>query len=273
MSMNLNLKLDWKLSARSRSPLAKIALALLLPLARAQAGVVNCAYDAAGRLVDAEYGAAVNVTYHYDHSGSILHSSTLGASSGDVAVTQSAFPETPIIGVPFEILMTAANTSPGTAASVRLDTQLPAGLAFISASASIGNCSFDGVNLHCELGSLTAGAAAEVTVRLRAAAAGPTGVTTQISASTDLDSSDNSSTLALTVLNPPALTLRLAEDESGPAEITWSARAQSLLLEETESLAPPVIWKTSGPPSLLAGTFQLPVPAETGNRFYRLRLP
>ena len=269
----MNLKLNWKSNARSRSPLAKIALSLLLLLARAQAGVVNCAYDAAGRLVDAEYGAVVNVTFHYDHSGSILHSSTLSASPGDVAVTQSAFPETPITGVPFEILMTAANISPGTAASVRLDTELPASLAFISASTSVGTCSFDGVNLHCELGSLAAGGVAEVMVRLRATAAGPISETTRVSASTDPDSSNNTSTLALTVLNPPALTFRLGEDESSPAEITWSALAQTLLLEETESLAPPVIWKTSGPPSLLAGTFQLPVPTETGNRFYRLRLP
>ncbi len=79
--------------------------------------------------------------------------------------------DTIIAGSPFEITLTL-NNSGGQASEVVLTDQLPAAIALLSATASVGSCSNNGGLISCQLGNLANGATATVTLSVNAITAG-----------------------------------------------------------------------------------------------------
>jgi uncharacterized repeat protein (TIGR01451 family) len=63
------------------------------------------------------------------------------------------------------------NAGPGDAHNVTVVDVLPNGLAFLSSTSSVGSCS-SGPAVTCQLGTLTAGSSATVTIRARATQTG-----------------------------------------------------------------------------------------------------
>jgi len=250
-----------------------VAFAILIKLPDGRASIVNCTYDAAGRLVGVRYDSITNLTHHYDQSGSISRLSAFTSSAADVAVAEAVLPGIAIVGVPFKIRITAANLSAARATGLRLSSQFPAGQVLLSAVSSAGTCSINGTTLTCALGNVDAGEDVEVEVSVRATVAGPFEQKVTLSVDGDPNTDNNSSSLILTVLAPPALTLQASAVEGVAAELTWPASAQGLFLEETPSLLPPVTWKPTEQPSLVGDTFRFPIVVGIGNRFYRLRSP
>lgn len=269
----MNRELSWRVWGAWNPGLIMVVLAILVEPLDSRASIINCTYDAAGRLVGVQYDSATNLTHHYDHSGSIRQASAFTLAAADVAVTQSTFPERPIVGVPFKILITTANLSTARAAGIRLSSEFPAGHVLLSAASSARTCTIDSTRLTCDFADLDAGEVVAVEVSVRATASGQFPLTVGISADGDPNPGNDSSSHILTVLAPPSLTLRPNLTEGVAAEIAWPALAQGVLLEETTSLRPPVIWKPTEQPSLEGDTLRFPVVVEMGNRFYRLRFP
>ncbi|MDP3062927.1 MAG: tandem-95 repeat protein [Chloroflexota bacterium] len=105
--------------------------------------------------------------------------------------------------------------TPATGVTV-VDT-LPAGVAFVSATASQGSCHEAGGAVRCDIGSLAGGATATATIVVRASAPGTHVNTATVMADQfDLDASNNAGT-AITRVNGPAVA---ANDSYGVDEDT-----------------------------------------------------
>lgn len=239
----------------------------------ASAAVITYGYDGAGRLVGVGYGTT-NASHLYDHSGSLRQVSAFATAGADLALTQSAAPDSPTLGAPFFLILTVANLGPTSATNVQLSDTLPAGLNFIAATSRLGSCSFNSGTLTCAVGTLAPGATATVNLQVRPTLSGPiTHTATVSSATADPVPANNTSALTFTVQGPPMLVLILGGPGSSTVELLWPALAEGYLLEETTSLKPPVIWTPAAAPSLSGGTLQAPTTLSVTNRFYRLRLP
>jgi hypothetical protein len=97
-------------------------------------------------------------------------------------------------------------------------------------------------------------------------------LTATVSATADPNLDDDSFSDLLTVLPPPALSFRSGDSGGAPTEIAWPAVNSAVVLEQTTSLLPPVVWESTELPSLEGGTFRLRIVANEQARFFRLRL-
>ena len=104
-----------------------------------------------------------------NNSSSIV--STVNAFA-DLAVSAIASPSPAMVGGNLTYTVTVTNLGPLTASSVVLTNKLPSGPAYVSAQSTQGSCSRTGSVVTCNLGSITNGAAAKVTIIVTPAAEG-----------------------------------------------------------------------------------------------------
>lgn len=76
------------------------------------------------------------------------------------------------VGTTFDYTITVTNNGPGSASNVTLDDPIPAGMDFISVTSSQGACAAIGQVLGCDLGDLSVGETATITVTVTATEAG-----------------------------------------------------------------------------------------------------
>jgi uncharacterized repeat protein (TIGR01451 family) len=134
----------------------------------------------------------------------------------ELGVTAAISPPAPIAGETFTITLTVLNNGPSNATSVILNDVLPVGMAAASASVSQGTVTiFDGT-LTANLGTISNGASAAVSIQLQPNSPGlRTNIATVSAASTDLNASNNVATTAFTVGAPLAdLGLRVVASPS-----------------------------------------------------------
>ncbi len=137
-------------------------------------------------------------------SGNIQHSTSVslvvaGATSANLAVTKTASPNPAIVSgnLTYRIVVTNKGPSPATSAVVT-DT-LPAGVTFVSASATQGTCSGT-ATITCNLGSLAMGSSAIANILVVPQSTGQLSNTASTSAAeSDPDISDNAATIITTV--------------------------------------------------------------------------
>src|SRR3954454_21868517 len=84
-------------------------------------------------------------------------------SSADLSVTKTASPNPGQAGVPLSYRIIATNNGPAVATNVSVADTLPAGVTFLSATTTQGNCNGT-TTVSCNLGSLTVGNIAIVTI-------------------------------------------------------------------------------------------------------------
>ncbi len=133
-----------------------------------------------------------------------------GAGSADVALADVGSPNPVVAGTSLTYTLTVTNNGPSDATGVTVADPLPSSVTFVSASASQGTCTPPSLspmgNLICNLGSVTNGASATVTIVVTPAAPG----TLTSTASVLLDQSDpnpanNTATVTITVTQPADL--------------------------------------------------------------------
>jgi uncharacterized repeat protein (TIGR01451 family) len=115
------------------------------------------------------------------------------SAAADLSVAKSVSNATPNVGDNVAFTVTATNSGPDAADNVFIVDSLPAGVSFVSASASDGTVSFDGNAVTAELATLASGASVTLTIVATVTQPGSmTNTATVSSASTtDPDLTDN----------------------------------------------------------------------------------
>ncbi|MGH9368943.1 MAG: hypothetical protein ACRD3M_14860, partial [Thermoanaerobaculia bacterium] len=90
--------------------------------------------------------------------------------SADISVTKTHTPASPLVGHHLTYTITVSNNGPDAATGVTVEDALPAEATFLSASSSQGGCAGTTV-VTCDLGSLSSGSQATVTIVVRPTAA------------------------------------------------------------------------------------------------------
>jgi len=149
-------------------------------------------------------------------SGSMTHSiqaalNVVSPTSADLSLTKTASPNPGQTGVNLGYRITATNNGPATATNVTVADTLPAGVAFVSATSTQGNCNGSGP-VNCNLGSLAVGSSAIITIVVTPSSAGEIVNTATVSATeTDSDTSNNTAT-ATTLIQPAAASPTMLDD-------------------------------------------------------------
>lgn len=117
----------------------------------------------------------------------------------DLSITKTAAPNPVTAGQPLTYTMTVGNAGPSASTGVTLTDTLPAGVAFVSSTASQGSCSGT-ATVTCAIGSLASGASAAVTIVVTPPAAGTISNAASVAANEpDANMANNSASVQTTV--------------------------------------------------------------------------
>jgi uncharacterized repeat protein (TIGR01451 family) len=132
----------------------------------------------------------------------------------DVSITGFGLPNPVMVTSNMSYVLRVSNAGPYPASSVILTDVLPPSMAFLSAASSQGACTYDGVTVTCDFGSLPTNTIATVSIIAKAVTNGvATNLATVTSFEADSKPSNNSSSI-ITTINP--LT-DLSIGQNGPA--------------------------------------------------------
>ena len=140
-------------------------------------------------------------------SGLIAHSTQANLNvvnplSADLSVTKTASPNPGQVGVPLSYRIIATNNGPAVATNVSVADTLPAGVTFVSATTTQGNCNGT-TTVNCNLGGLTVGSSAIVTIIVTPSATGQL-INSATVTGTEIDSDSTNNTASATTLIQPA---------------------------------------------------------------------
>jgi len=156
---------------------------------------------------------AVNINAQ---SGATVHSApamlnVVSPSSADLSVTKTASPNPGQAGTTLSYRITATNNGPAVATNVNVTDTLPAGVTFVSALTTQGNCNGTST-VNCNLGTLAVGSSAIVTINVTPSAAGQITNSATVSANeSDFDSTNNNSSIT-TLIQPAATSPTMLDD-------------------------------------------------------------
>ncbi len=132
-------------------------------------------------------------------TASATYTATFQAISADVSVTQSA----QVGSSQTTITLQVRNDGPATATGVTLTDPLPSRLSFVSASTSVGTCTYQSTSrtVQCSLGAMASGALATVTIVTTSTQkkGNVTNTATVAATSPDLNTSNNSATASIRI--------------------------------------------------------------------------
>jgi uncharacterized repeat protein (TIGR01451 family) len=122
-------------------------------------------------------------------------------NTADLSVTKSSSPNPATVGQNLTYTITAANAGPDTATNVTVTDPLPLGVTLVSATSSQGTCSGT-LSITCNLGSITAGASATVSIVILPQVAGTLVNSATASSSTSDPTPGNNTGSTSTTVNP-----------------------------------------------------------------------
>jgi uncharacterized repeat protein (TIGR01451 family) len=122
--------------------------------------------------------------------------------SADLSVTKTASPNPGQVGVPLSYRIIATNNGPAVATNVSVADTLPSGVTFVSATTTQGNCNGTST-VNCNLGSLTVGASAIITIVVTPSSTGQITNSATVSG-TEIDPDATNNTASATTLIQPA---------------------------------------------------------------------
>lgn len=128
---------------------------------------------------------------------------TASALSANLSVQVAALPTSVLAGSQITYTFTVRNAGPADATGASLTDTLPASLHLVSAASSQGSCIASGNSVSCDLGTLSSGAQATVTIVAQAPADGGGSIQNTASVSSavpDVDLSDNSASTTTAVV-------------------------------------------------------------------------
>jgi uncharacterized repeat protein (TIGR01451 family) len=140
----------------------------------------------------------------------------------DMQLEASADPSTVKVGATVVVTGVVTNNGPDDASNVRVTSELPTGMTFVSVSTDTGSCVESGGLLDCEIGSMAAsGPSASIELELTADVAGTIDVTLVAGADeSDADVENNAGSATITV-NEPSGGKCAAGTYAGAADSPW----------------------------------------------------
>jgi uncharacterized repeat protein (TIGR01451 family) len=121
--------------------------------------------------------------------------------SADLAISKSGSPDPVTVGNPLTYTITVTNNGPSTATGVTTSDTLPVGLTLVSATASQGSCSGT-ATIICNLGVLSKGASATITIVVTPTQAGGISNTASVTANEADPNANNNSATQVSTINP-----------------------------------------------------------------------
>ena len=127
------------------------------------------------------------------------------AGGADLSIDKSASPNSPNVGQTLTYTLRIQNRGPDTAAGVAVSDNLPSQLSVASVTSTQGTCTSTTASVNCNLGSISSGSSATVTIVANANAAGSAVNTASVSSSTaDSNTANNTDSVTNTIDAPPA---------------------------------------------------------------------
>jgi uncharacterized repeat protein (TIGR01451 family) len=198
------------------------------------------------------------------------------ASGVDLALVKTASEASIAQGSGFSYTLAVTNLGTAGATGVVVTDPLPAGLSYVSASASQGTLTNSSGTITANLGSLAAGAGANVVITVTASTAGSVSNYAGVTAVESDDIPANNSDFVLvtvTPFTPPPLVIE--PTNSTQVVLRWPASTPAgFALETTPNLAPVVIWSPVTNSVVIIATNRvviLDVNFSEPERYYRLR--
>jgi uncharacterized repeat protein (TIGR01451 family) len=131
---------------------------------------------------------------------------TTVATAADLAVSMTATPALVVLGNNVTYTLTVTNRGPLAAGSAMLTNVLPAGLAFVSATPTLGSCTHTNGRVTCSFATLGVNAGASVMLMARAIASGfLTNQANAVSSSLDPVSTNNSALVTVKASAAPTI--------------------------------------------------------------------
>ncbi|MEJ2079974.1 MAG: leucine-rich repeat domain-containing protein [Acidobacteriota bacterium] len=212
-NLSLHVQLDPSLALRSAvgggavctlgDGVVNCQLERLAPASSATVRIRAIVQKRTGVLTSTATVSAQQSELHTDNNQDTL---TIPLASVDLEVTKTAEPASVYPGGELTYSITVANGGSSDATSVQVTDQLPSEFVQPYFSTSMGDCTFDSENrlLECQIGSLSAGASAEISVSgIVVSEPGElTNSATAASAETDSDPSNNTGSVVTPVVQP-----------------------------------------------------------------------
>jgi uncharacterized repeat protein (TIGR01451 family) len=170
-----------------------------------------------------------------DTNGHVVVTSPFGVyMTNDLAVTLSLVPAAPLVFSNLIYTVTVLNPGPNASTGVFVTNVLPVGPTFVSATSSQGSCSPSGSVVTCNLGTISAGSSATVTITVKPLVAGLsiTNTVQVVRNEADPNLGDNSATSVVV----PSLAVSLALAQASDYSLsTWRSGGDALWSSQTNT--------------------------------------
>ena len=223
-----------------------------------------------------ELGLAVT-----SHTNSATHFTTGQFSNfsvsqplADLGITMTDSPDPQVVGGNVTYSIGVNNTGPDTAGVVTVTDTLPASVTFVSASASQGACTQSAGTVTCNLGTLSSGASATITIVVTAPAAGTLNNTARVSsAAVDANAENNSASASTGVATRPTVSMPHFGAGSGFLASFNTEVGFNYIVEYNDDLSNPAGWTFLSSVQGDGGAKPISDPgAPFTQRFYRIRI-
>ena len=192
----------------------------------------------------------------------------------DVALAKTASVANTIVGSAFSYTLAVTNQGAGNSASVSVSDPLPAGVTYVTNSASAGTVSYSAGTLTWNLGAMASGQAATLTVNVTAATAGSKVNTALATATDDGSPLNNSSSATVTVIQPVQPQLGTPVYSGGTTTFGFSFASQAdvpYTIQYATNLVAPIYWQTLQTTNGNGSVIQVLDPSASADpRYYRV---
>jgi len=165
----------------------------------------------------------------------------------DVAVTKTASVSTALVGSTYHYTVTANNQGIANASSVSVSDPLPAGVTYVSSSASAGSASYSAGTVTWNAGALNMGQSATLTITVTAATAGTKVNTATSTTAGDDNSFNDSSSATVVVIQPVQPQLGTPGYNTGTSTFGFSFASEANVpytIQYATNLTAPISWTT-----------------------------